>query len=56
MTKKKKNQKHTCIQVHKYLNTDAIFVIMPLFTSTVDLRFNNQDVTEIHLSALIQAV
>lgn len=56
MTKTPPPKKHTCIQVHKYLNTDAIFVIMPLFTSAVDLRFNNQDVTEIHLWALIQAV
>lgn len=35
---------NTYSRVHKYLDSDTILIILLLYTTTVDLKRNNQDV------------
>lgn len=34
-------------KVKKYLNSDTVFVIVHLYTMTMDLKFNNQNVIKV---------
>ena len=34
----------TYSEVHKYLDIDTIFIILALYTTTMDFEWNNQDV------------
>lgn len=65
MTKKTKQKKnHTCIQVHKYLNTDAIFASVHLHNGfqiqqsrcdwNPSMGFNSSGITKSALYSKIQ--
>jgi len=35
---------YTYSQAHKYLNIDTIFILLALYTTTMDFKWNNNDV------------
>lgn len=45
-SKVREQNKSVCIRVHKYSDSDTIFLCLPLYINPTDLKWSNQDVME----------